>query len=68
MDRTTVATLAHARVLLPALDELAAAGPFFGVVDQVEFARRLPFGGEKSRRLGSVLRPMIHDMHEHLQR
>jgi hypothetical protein len=37
-----------------------------GVVDQVELAGRLALGGEQRRRLGSVLRAVIHDVHQHL--
>ena len=37
-----------------------------GVVDQVEFTRQSAFSREKRRSLGSVLRSVIHDMHEHL--
>ena len=41
---------------------VAAVRAFFGVVDQVELARRSALAGEKRRRLGSVLRPVINDM------
>ena len=45
---------------------VAAVGPFFGEVDQVELAGRSALGGEERRRLCSVLRPVVHDVHEHL--
>ena len=44
----------------------ATVGAFFGVADQVELARRSAVGCEKCRRFRSVLRPMIHNTHEHL--
>jgi hypothetical protein len=63
-------TLSRARVPAPReplVDGLAAAVRlFFGIVDQVELARRSAITGEKRRRLGSVVRPVIQDMYEHL--
>src|SRR5262245_26214642 len=41
-------------------------GPLFSEIEQVDLARRSALGREQRRRLGSVLRPMVHDVHEHL--